>query len=43
LSNNSNTYIDPDYIKQNNSSIFHITGWWINRYEVLKNIDKVLD
>jgi hypothetical protein len=43
LPSNNNTIIDREYIKQNNSSIFHITGWWLNRYEVLKNIDKALN
>jgi len=42
-SNNDNTYIHPAYILiQEESSIFHITGWWKNRYDVLKNIDNIL-
>ena len=40
--NNPETYIDQKYIKEHTTSIFHITGWWKNRYDVLKNIDDVI-
>jgi glycosyltransferase involved in cell wall biosynthesis len=36
--NMEQTTIDPKYIEQNQSSIFHITGWWKNRAGVLRNI-----
>jgi hypothetical protein len=40
---NNTTHIRSEYIRQNNSSIFHITGWWKHRYNVLKNIDTIMN
>jgi hypothetical protein len=40
--NNSDTHIDTEYIRTHDRSIFHITGWWKNRQEVLKNIADII-
>jgi hypothetical protein len=42
IRNNLDTHIDTEYIRTHDTSIFHITGWWTKRHEVLKNIADIL-
>ena len=42
IRNNLDTHIDTEYIRIHDTSIFHITGWWTKRQEVLKNIADIL-